>query len=153
MGFLKDYKIFIILIILIIIWALVLASSFLAREQKFGELRINEKSIKVEIVSGSRDTYRGLSGRESLCTNCGMLFDFKKSQEYSFVMREMNFPLDIVFILNNRIVNIYENLPPEGKDYSKIYRSAGLADTVLELNANFCRDFKIKVGDQINFLE
>ncbi|MDP2944440.1 MAG: DUF192 domain-containing protein, partial [bacterium] len=61
-------------------------------------LKINQQEIKVEIASTLKQQYRGLSGRKSICADCGMLFNFSDSGVRSFVMRDMEFPLDIIFI-------------------------------------------------------
>lgn len=112
-------------------------------------IEINGKEIKVEIADTPELQYLGLSNRESLCANCGMLFKFNDKQIRTFVMHNMNFPLDIIWIDGNMIVGISENLPLEGADYKNRYRSPAPVDYVLEVNAGFAEGNNIKVGDEI----
>jgi len=111
--------------------------------------KIGSQLINVELVTTSAAMYQGLSNRPNLCPDCGMLFDFKNSYNLEFVMRDMLFPLDIIFIKEHRIIKIAANLPPEGQNPKIIYSSDGLADQVLELNANYTSKSGIKVGDEV----
>jgi uncharacterized membrane protein (UPF0127 family) len=119
-------------------------------ELKKGTLSINEKKINIEIASSDNDQYRGLSNRESLCDNCGMLFNFSDHDERTFVMRDMKFPLDIIFINDNKIINIASDLAPEGNKPTRTYSSQGKANRVLEVNGGYCDKNSIKVGDKIS---
>lgn len=117
---------------------------------KTGTLNINNSKIKIEIASSEKEQYYGLSNRQSLCFDCGMLFDFSNKTELSFVMRDMNFPLDIIFINDNKIINIATNLAPEGTNTKNTYSSLGEVNRVLELNGGFCEKYGIKAGDYIS---
>jgi hypothetical protein len=118
-------------------------------ELQKGNLTINNINIKIEIAANDLQRYRGLSGRDSLCDNCGMYFIFPAKSKLEFVMRDMNFPLDIIFINDNKIINIAANLKPEGTKISNIYSSTGEANRVLELKAGECERLGIKVGDLV----
>jgi len=116
---------------------------------EYRNVEINGNHILAEIVSDPGRQYLGLSNRATLCSNCGMLFTFPDKQAREFVMRDMKFSLDIIFINNNKIINIAENLPPEGATPINIYTSATVADNVLEVPAGFCQKNNIKAGDII----
>lgn len=120
---------------------------------KIGTLSINDKKINIEVASSGSDHYRGLSNRESLCQDCGMLFNFSDYDERIFVMRDMKFPLDIIFINNNKIINIASNLEPEGSRPAHTYSSQDKVNRVLEVNSGYCKKNNIKVGDKISELE
>ena len=115
-----------------------------------GVLNIDGQELKIEIASTDSDQYRGLSNRDSLCSGCGMLFDFSDYDKLAFVMRDMRFPLDIIFINNNKVINIAANLAPEGNKPKNIYYSNGKANRVLEVNSGYCEKNGIKVGDNIS---
>lgn len=66
--------------------------------KKVGEVIINDQKILVEVVDTWPAIYKGLSGRESLAENQGMLFVFPKLDIYEFWMKDMKFPLDIIWI-------------------------------------------------------
>jgi hypothetical protein len=148
-------KIWLIAIILFILTTVCLIFYFKQLDKNFlnnsQSVSINKKVIKVELASGAVSQYRGLSRRESLCADCGMLFIFPDKQIRTFVMRNMNFPLDIIFIADGKIINIEKNLEPEGNSPAKIYQSATPANGVLELNGGYCEKYNIIVGDIITF--
>ena len=81
-----------------------------------------------------------------------MLFLFPDKDIRSFIMRDMNFSLDLVFIDENEIVDIYKNLSFDEKDREVLYKSSRPVDKVLEVNGNFCDKNKIEVGDLITFI-
>lgn len=109
------------------------------------------RTFQLEIASNPLKQYQGLSNRSSLCQDCGMLFIFLDFSPKSFVMREMNFPLDIIFIKDNVIDKIYYNLPPEGRAPEHIYSSNGPVNLVLELNAGEANRLGLSEGDEIIF--
>jgi uncharacterized membrane protein (UPF0127 family) len=142
-------KYFIIIFLLIFLTAC-------SQKENYKTVEINNKIIKVEIADTPESQYQGLSNRESLCADCGMLFKFKEKEIKTFVMRDMKFPLDIIWIDDNHrssgagiIVGISKNLAPEGSDYKNFYRSPAPVDYVLEVNAGFADENNIKVGDKI----
>jgi uncharacterized protein len=75
----------------------------------------DEKSvltIKAEIANGSRKLQKGLMYRESMAVDSGMLFLFNDNKIHSMWMKNMKFPIDIIFLnADKQIVNFYENVP------------------------------------------
>lgn len=110
------------------------------------QVKINDLVIKAELVETAEDQYLGLSGRESLCEHCGMLFNFSDSRPRSFVMRNMYFPLDIIFINQGKIINIVADAPPEGAEPEVFYFSDGPADQVLELAGGSAAMYNLASG-------
>ena len=108
-------------------------------------------TISAELASSPTEQAQGLSGRISLNPNAGMLFVFPDDRQPLFWMKDMNFPLDIVWIKDNKIIKIDKNLPPEGKRPAKTYTSGTPVNYVLEFNAGFCDQNNIKVGDEIKY--
>lgn len=136
-------KIFILLVIIF------LSGCSQTPEQK--SAKINNHKINIEIADTPEEQYRGLSERENLCENCGMLFQFPDKRKVDFVMRDMKFDLDIIWISDNKIIEIDRNLPAEGSEPKNIYNSDSLINQVLEVNAGFCDQNNIKTGDLIVF--
>lgn len=112
---------------------------------------INKTKVYVEIASHPDSQYQGLSDREKICSDCGMLFVFDKSLPKTFVMRRMKFPLDIIWINNDKIIKIDKNLPPEGETPTYKYDSNGIVDKVLEVNAGISDKYEFKIGDSIKY--
>ncbi len=104
--------------------------------------------IKVEAATTDSERYRGLSDRASLCKNCGLLFVWPDKATRTFVMRNMRFPLDIIFIADDRIVKIDSNLTPEGPNPKETYESLVPVNYVLEINGGLTDLYGIEVGDE-----
>lgn len=117
---------------------------------KYSQIKIKGKKIKAEVADNLELRLKGLSGRKSLCSNCGMLFVFERADIYPFWMKEMNFPLDIVWIKDKRIMEIVKSAPiPAAAGQTMNYTPNASADLVLELNAGFCEKYNIKIGDEV----
>ncbi|MFH0923444.1 MAG: DUF192 domain-containing protein [Candidatus Falkowbacteria bacterium] len=112
---------------------------------------INNTKIKIEIADTPELRYQGLSNKEKLCADCGMLFVFPNKEMKTFVMRDMNFPIDIIYINDDKIVEINKNAPSEGSDPVMRYSSDLPANYVLEVNSGFCEENKIEIGDEIRY--
>lgn len=112
---------------------------------------IGNASIKVEIADDIGEQVQGLSGRDSLCPDCGMLFVYSRPGIRNFWMRDMKFPLDMIFIRDGAVVEIIEGVPiPEpGKEIPKV-QSVHEADMVLEVNAGFAYAHDLKAGDAVD---
>ncbi|MCF7794878.1 DUF192 domain-containing protein [Patescibacteria group bacterium] len=134
------------LFLIIIISSLVLATIFF---NKTKEVILKNITFQVEVADENREHYKGLSNRNYLCGNCAMLFIFEDVKKRSFVMREMMMPIDILYINDGIIIDIYRDLEPESKDYNNYYKSSKPVDMVLEINANYSDRYNIKVGDKI----
>lgn len=110
--------------------------------------------IEVEIADNPVEQTRGLSGRGELCRDCGMLFIFKNAGMRTFWMKDMKFPLDIIYIQDHKITEIYENIQaPTSRDpQPRQVSSQRPADMVLEVNAGFAKDNELKIGDSLDKL-
>ena len=116
---------------------------------KFQIVRIGDVSFEVDIADNPISQAKGLSGREFIEDNKGMLFLFGNYGKRSFWMQGMKFPLDIIWISDDKIVGVSENLPPPGFGEVKVYDSPENVDKVLEINAGLFRKFGFKIGDKI----
>lgn len=117
-----------------------------------GTLTIASHTFQVEIANTLASRAQGLSGREGLVPREGMIFLFPIAAKYGFWMKDMRFALDMVWIKNNRVIEITENIPPP-KDPSTImlpsYYPPEAVDTVLEISAGAAKANGIAVGDLV----
>lgn len=111
-------------------------------------VEIKGHAFQVELAKTDKEKQVGLSKYKSIPQERGMLFIFDKPEFYSFWMKEMKFPIDIIFINNSRIVTIYQNLPI---DNLNIYSPTSPSDKVLEINANISKKYGFGVGDSVIF--
>jgi uncharacterized membrane protein (UPF0127 family) len=90
----------------------------------------------------------GLSDRLSLPVNKVMLFVFDQPNTYGIWMKDMHFPLDIIWLdKDQNVVTIKENARPE--DYPDVYYPDKLSLYVIEANIGFVMDNHIKTGDHV----
>ncbi len=93
---------------------------------------------------------RGLSGRASLGARSGMLFVFQTPGMYSFWMKDMDFPIDMIWIgADKRVVKIDEGASPSS--YPNTFRPTADVQYVLEVNSGFARKLGIVTGTKLVF--
>jgi uncharacterized membrane protein (UPF0127 family) len=113
-------------------------------------VEIGANRVEAELATSSADLFRGLSGRAGLVENEAMLFLFAKPDFHRFWMKEMNFPIDIIWIGEDRtIIEITPELAPS--TYPQTFTSPKPAKYVLELPAGWAAEHRIKRGDRVNF--
>ena len=79
---------------------------FLPKKTVVSNLEINGSVLKVEIADTESKRNKGLSNRESMATDSGMLFVFPKSDKYVFWMKGMKIALDFVWIKDFQVVDL-----------------------------------------------
>lgn len=110
------------------------------------------KKYSVLVARTTNQLTKGLSGRVSLGQDEGMLFEFRESRKYGFWMKDMSFPLDIIWISDdNKIVHIEKSLATS--TYPKIFYPENIARYVLEINAGELEKLNIKIGDSVGFFK
>ena len=136
------------LFIFLIIVILTTGCSILKNNNDYA--KINGIKINLEITQSQNDKIRGLSNRKDLSQDSGMLFQYSDYQIRGFWMKDMLFPIDIIWIKNDVIVGIEKEIPPATDDNLKTYYPPLPINTVLEVNAGFSDKNNIKIGDSIN---
>jgi hypothetical protein len=148
------FKIKITILFIVTISAIVIALWYVSvRVYSFYGNRIEKVSIGnnvfySEVISSVDKMHKGLGGRGSLCQSCAMLFKFPDSGRYAFSMKDMRFPLDIIWILNGKIVYLEKNV---SEKFSDIMISSADADQVLEINAGNIDKLGIEIGNKVSF--
>ncbi|WP_336336525.1 DUF192 domain-containing protein [Haloarcula brevis] len=106
-------------------------------------------TVEVRIAQTTTQRYVGLSETASLGPDEGMLFVHDSEGTHTYVMRNMSFPLDIIFIdANGTITTIHHApTPPEGEQYSEEY--PGYGKYVLEVNQGWTNRTGVEVGDRV----
>ncbi|MFA5133986.1 MAG: DUF192 domain-containing protein [Patescibacteria group bacterium] len=116
---------------------------------KTGEVIISKREFKVEIAKNQWDMDRGLSGKNFLKDNKGMLFVFSKPDYYSFWMKGMKFSIDIIWINEGKIAYIKEKAPIPITQYIESYKPEAPAGYALEINAGLVEKYGFKIGDAV----
>ena len=113
-------------------------------------VQVGEATVLADIADDPESRQRGLSGRERLAADEGMLF-LLPNDSPSFWMKGMRFPLDIVWIRDGRVVDVSADVPPpRGPDAPlPTYSPDRPANRVLEVNAGWAEDHGIRRGDLV----
>ena len=107
--------------------------------------------VKVEIADTDEARINGLSNRDRIPENQGMLFVFETPGRYPIWMRNMRFPLDVYWIdTNGVIVDAWKNASPDS--YPQIYEPRADASYILEVTAGFSELYNIDIGDTVTGL-
>jgi uncharacterized membrane protein (UPF0127 family) len=116
------------------------------------KISVNNVVFNVEIADNTYLMDKGLSGHAPLKDNEGMLFIFKNPGKYGFWMKDMNFPIDIIwFDENHRIVHIEKALSPS--TYPKAFTPAEDSLYVLEVSSGISDKRGFKIGDTFEFIK
>lgn len=112
-------------------------------------------SLPIELAITEPARARGLGFRDLLPPDSGMLFDMQTTQVPTFWMKGMRFPLDMVWISDDKkIASVTANIPPQpGVADDKLVRYSPYAPVryVLELNAGAAARLGLSDGMQVGF--
>lgn len=116
---------------------------------KKGKVTIDNHTFSVFEAKTEKEKQIGLSGRSGIADNQGMIFVFDKADSYGFWMKNMKFPIDIVYLKDQKVISIFDSVPnPKTPlDQLPIYTPSEPADTVIEFKAGTVKKDNIKVGD------
>ena len=116
-----------------------------------GIIKTLKSDIKVEIADTEKERERGLSFKKNINDGEGMFFIFKEKGNYPFWMKDMNFPIDIIWIGEDlRVVYIEKNAKPES--YPESFIPTADSKYVLEIVSGFSEKNNLKAGDKVEFL-
>ena len=102
------------------------------------------------IVDNDNSRDKGLSIFDKIKDTDSMLFVFDTPKAYSFWMKDMKFPIDIVWLdQNKQIVDIKTDVATS--TYPEAFTPSSDALYVLEFNSGIVKKTKIKIGDSCNF--
>lgn len=127
---------------------LIAGGYFFIFSQDKKQARINNSTIEIEVADTSEERSKGLSGRESLSKNRGLLFIYPEPDFYGIWMKDMKFSIDVIwFDENYRVIDIVQGVRPES--FPKTFKPPAPAKYVLEVNAGFTSEYEIKIGDTL----
>lgn len=122
---------------------------------KFLQLRVKTLDINAQVANSQNLRKKGLSNKESLSLNSGMLFVFDKAGDWGIWMKDMKFAIDIIWInAEKQIIAIAKNVPPQPKTKDKdliIYKPGKNAKYILEINAGLSVRHGLVEGDVVTF--
>jgi uncharacterized membrane protein (UPF0127 family) len=114
------------------------------------DLWLGDGIFKVEVASTQAAREQGLSGRLELEPNRALLMVFPSQDRWGIWMKDMNFPIDIVWLnKEKKVVYIKKNAPFD--DQTTIYKPETSALYVVELSAGATSSKSIAVGEMAVF--
>lgn len=114
------------------------------------EMRIAGESFTVELAVERADRRRGLMHRSGLAAGRGMLFVYPDEASRAFWMKNVSFPIDILFLDGaGTLVALTRRAPPCRKSPCPMYRSDAPTCYVLELPAGTAERLDLDIGERL----
>jgi hypothetical protein len=110
------------------------------------------KVLQAEVMVSDEDRAMGLMFRPSLPLDRGMIFLFGTSDFHGIWMKNCKFPIDILWLdEERRVVHVAEAVPPCKAEPCPVYNPMRKASWVIELNAGQARREKAVLGSTVRF--
>lgn len=136
-----------VFVTLIVVVLMAIPVFWVYRRESVGErVWIDNEMYVLESADTEALRQKGLGGRGTLCETCGMLFVFDRPDRYAFWMKDMRFPLTVIWLAGEQVVFIARDVAP---DFPGVISPPVPADRVIEINAGRAR--ALNHGDQVRF--
>jgi uncharacterized protein len=113
------------------------------------QLNFNGRAIKLEVARTKKALSHGLTYRDTLDNDRGILYKVKSSTY--FTGRGMKFPTALVFLRAGKVVDIQQVQPCEDREAKCLeYRTNVSNDEVIEIKSAVPRALGITVGSTVN---
>jgi uncharacterized membrane protein (UPF0127 family) len=114
---------------------------------------VNTIKLIAYVAESDEQRTKGLSVKNALLENEAMIFIFKTEGQHAFWMKNMKFPIDIIWLNNDKsVVHIEHNLQPYILDiFCQIYNPNTNSLYVLETAAGFAHRHGIAEGTPVRF--
>ncbi len=125
-----------------------------ARQVQFVKIFFpNGSSVTAELAKTPEQRRLGLMFREGINADQGMLLVFEEEDLFAIWMKNMKFPLDLLWLdQEKRIVHIECDVPPCRADPCATYSPQIPGLFVLELQAGSVKQNKLKLYDRLEFI-
>lgn len=121
------------------------------------EIVLPHGTIYAEVADTPQSRAQGLSGRTGLKEDEGMLFVFDQPGKYGFWMKDMLFPIDMVWIsADGTVVYVEQNISPDtyfNSEPPQTFVNEASAKYVLELSANQAEKYGLYLGAKVRIGE
>jgi uncharacterized membrane protein (UPF0127 family) len=114
------------------------------------KVTINGATFRTERASNKDEYTRGLSGRPCILPDQAMLLAYTKPLRIGIWMKDMKFPIDVVWVTkDHKVAAIEVDFQPSS--YPETRGNEILAQYVLELHANRTKELTIDIGTTVEF--
>lgn len=139
------------LIISLLLVAVAAAVLFTLKNPFYPKALIRGQTLRLELAVTTMEKEKGLGYRDNLPENQGMLFIYDHYEKFGFWMKGMRFPLDIIWIKDDQVADISENVPLLTRGSITTVQPDTEVNRVLEVNAGTVKRLGIKIGDKFVF--
>lgn len=115
-----------------------------------GAITLGGVEVRVFVADDPSEWQQGLQGYEALKDGQGMLFVFDDVAARTFAMKDVSFPIDVVFFDENLTVDAIYPLDPSD---TQIVGSPGPSSYVLELPQGWAEANGITLGSELEVPE
>jgi uncharacterized membrane protein (UPF0127 family) len=115
-------------------------------------VQIGGQKYHVAVAATPQAQERGLMYQTYLPKRTGMLFPINPSRPVAFWMKNTLIPLDMLFVQNNRLVQIVHNSQPCKAEPCTLYTSNVPVDAVIELPGGTARKDNLKPGAPVQVM-
>ena len=137
-----------LLAVLFTIWLALPAAPVMSGETR--PMTIAGQTFHVELANDPASRRQGLMHRPGLPANRGMLFTYPDEARRSFWMKDVHFPLDLLFFDRHwRLIHLVEHAPPCAGNDCPAYGHGVVAQYVLELPAGTAARLALEKGSRI----
>lgn len=138
------------LITALLLLAICLLAAWLIGKPHKSMVELNGQQITAEIAASPDARAIGLSKYKTLDNGRGMLFVHDQTQKQCFWMKDMKFPIDILWLGSDKqILYIEENV--QSSTYPKQFCPDVPAKYVLEVNSGMINKTGVRVGQKLSF--
>ncbi len=110
-------------------------------------------AVTAELAVTDDERAQGLMYREKMDENQGMLFVFEGEDIHAFWMKNMKFPIDIIWLdAQKRIVHLEAEVPPCAADPCPSYIPKATAMYVLELKNGAAARHRLELYKRLEFV-
>lgn len=114
-------------------------------------IMIGQATYTADIAADEEQRAKGLSGRKELPANQAMLLSFSEDKPWGIWMKNMLFPIDIIWLDQKKtVVHVEREVQPDAEPYT-VYRPSKPARYVLEVPAGDAARYNIRTGTTARF--
>lgn len=120
------------------------ASRWVHPERANAKFAFGKTELYCDVAATPKQQASGLQIYNSLPENRGLWFPFMVKRSATFHMGNVKFPIDILFLDNNKVIKIVSNIQPQ-----QMGSWSAICTDVVEVNAGWCEENKIVVGSHL----
>lgn len=118
------------------------------RDAYMPTITVGGTPTRVYVADTEDERSQGLSGTTPLPMTQGMLFVFPEDGLYRIWMKDMLYPIDIIWIrADGTVIDVDTNVPPES--FPKTYQPSEPVRYILETTAGYVEQYNIAVGNLV----